>query len=94
MAKIKRGILGSIAEMVLYLEPSAKSFEVYGIDKIGRKVVLVRRIELEPCLVDAADAAQLLANFRKKTVQLHIESERVEEFQPKNEEPREPKGAS
>ena len=94
MAKVRRGILGSIAEMVLYLEASPKGFAVYGFDKLGRKVVLVRRKELEPCLPDAADVAQLLSNFRKKTVQLHIGSDRVEEFQPGNEELEEPKGAS
>lgn len=82
MAKIRRGTLGLIAEMVLYLNASAKGFEVFGTDKEGRKVVLVRRKELEACMVDAASVAQELADFRKKTVQLDIQSERVEEFHP------------
>jgi len=82
LAKLKRGTLGTIAEMVLYLNASAKGFEVFGTDKVGRKVVLVRRKELEACVADAARVAQELADFRKKTVQLDIQSERVEEFHP------------
>lgn len=82
MAKIKRSTLGVIAEMVLYLKAGARGFEVYGVDKVGRKVVLIRRKELEPCVADAASAAQALANFRKKTAQLDIQSGRVEEFNP------------
>jgi hypothetical protein len=82
MTRLKRSTLGLIAEMVLNLEASPKGFEVFGIDSVGRKVVLVRRKELAPCLEDAAGTAQALANFRKKTVQLNIQSERVEEFHP------------
>lgn len=82
MANIKRSTLGTIAEMVLHLEACAKGFEVFGLDKLGRKVVLVRRTELEACVADATGASQVLANFRKKTVQLKIQSERVEEFPP------------
>lgn len=87
MATIKRSTLGNIAEMVLYLNACANGFEVFGMDKVGRKVVLVRRKEVEACLADAASMAQGLANFRKKTVQLDIQSERVEEFHPENSEP-------
>lgn len=87
MANLKRGTLGLIAEMVLHLDSNPKGFEVFGYDKIGRKVVLTRRKELEACLVDAATTAQALANFRQKTVQLHIQSERVEEFSPEKAEP-------
>ena len=82
MAKLKRGTLGTIAEMVLYLNAGAKGFEVFGTDKVGRKVVLIRRKELEACAADAARVAQELADFRNKTVQLDIQSERVEEFHP------------
>lgn len=82
MTRLKRSTLGLIAEMVLHLEASAKGFQVFGIDSVGRKVVLVRRKELTPCVADAASTAQALANFRKKTVQLDIQSERVEEFFP------------
>jgi hypothetical protein len=87
MAKIKRSTLGTIAEMFLYLNACAKGFEMFGMDKVGRKVVLVRRKELEDCLADATSVAQDLANFRKKTVRLDIQSERVEEFYPENIEP-------
>ena len=82
MGKLKRGTLGTIAEMVLYLNASAKGFEVFGTDKVGRKVVLIRRKELEACVADAVRVAQELADFRNKTVQLDIQSERVEEFHP------------
>ncbi len=87
MAKLKRSTLGIIAEMVLYLKTCTNGFEVFGMDKVGRKVVLVRRKELEACVADAASVAQVLANFRKKTVQLDIQSERVAEFYPENKEP-------
>ena len=84
MAKFRRSTLGHIVEMVLYLKTYANGYEVFGMDKEGRKVVLVRRKELEACVADAANGAQVLANFRKKTVQLDILSERVEEFYPEN----------
>ncbi|HEY6873646.1 MAG TPA: hypothetical protein VI298_13070 [Geobacteraceae bacterium] len=82
MAKFKRSTLGLIAEMVLHLKACANGFEVFGMDRVGRKVVLVRRKDPEACLVDAASAAQALADFRNKTVQLDIQSERIEEFYP------------
>jgi len=85
MAKLKRSTLGIIAEMVLDLKACPNGFEVFGMDKVGRKVILVRRKELEPCIADAARVAQALANFRKKTVQLDVQSERVEEFHPEDD---------
>ena len=82
MAKLKRSTLGLIAEMVLYLKAAPRGFEVFGMDNAGRRVVLNRRKKFEDCVADAASSAQALANFRKKTVQLDIQSERVEEFNP------------
>jgi len=81
----KRSTLGIIVEMVLYLKPYANGYEVFGMDKEGRKVIIVRRKDLELCMADAANGAQFLANFKKKTVQLNILSERVEEFYPEND---------
>jgi hypothetical protein len=86
MAQLKRSTLGVVAEMVLFLRDCRHGFEVFGMDKVGRKVILVCRKELENCLVDAADVAQALANFRKKTVKLDIQSERVEEYHPEKTE--------
>ncbi|HBG05474.1 MAG: hypothetical protein A2075_20970 [Geobacteraceae bacterium GWC2_58_44] len=85
MANFKRSTLGLIHEMVLCLTTSTKGFEVFGMDRVGRKVVLVRRKKLEACMADAALMAQALANFRKKTVRLDIQSERVDEFHPVND---------
>ena len=64
--KTERSTLGVIADMVLYLKVCKNGFEVFGTDKVGRKVVLVRRKELVSCVEDAAEVAQDLANFRKK----------------------------
>lgn len=83
MAKVKRSILGSIAEMVIHIEPYAKGFEAYGYDKLGRKVWLARRTELEPLILDGAQAAQCLADFAGKPVTLQVQQEKKEEFFPK-----------
>ena len=83
MANIKRSVLGSLLGGVLHIEPYPKGFEVFGHDKMGRKVVLARRTELEPSILDGAQAAQCLADFAGKSVTLQIQSERTEEFLPK-----------
>ena len=85
MAKVKRSVLGCIAEMVLFVKASPKGFEIFGLDKLGRKVVFSRRTELDKCVADAADTAQQLANFRKKVVRLEVESEEPRDFLPENE---------
>lgn len=85
MANVKRSVLGSIVEMVLYLQPSAKGFEVFGVDRVGRKVILARHTDREACIADAASAAQVLANFRKKPVRLEVETEGTQEFCPEGE---------
>lgn len=83
MANVKRSTLGCLLEMVLHIEPYAKGFEVFGHDKIGRKVVLARRTALEPILLEGAQAAQCLADFSGKPVTLQVQSESTEEFLPK-----------
>jgi len=83
VAKVKRSVLGIIAEMIIHIESSPKGFEVYSYDKLGRKVVLARRTELEPIIPDGARAAQCLADFSGKPVTLQVQSERTEEFFPK-----------
>lgn len=83
MAKIKRGVLGTLVEMIIHIGPYPKGFEVFGHDKLGRKVVLARRTELEPILLEGAQAAQCLADFARKPVTLQVQSERTEEFFPK-----------
>lgn len=85
MAKVKRSILGTLVGTTIHIEPYQKGFEVFGYDKLGRKVVLVRRTELEPLLQDGADVAQCLADFAKKPVTLQVQSERTQEFLPKAE---------
>lgn len=83
MAKVKRSILGTLVEMVVHVEPYQKGFQVFGYDKLGRKVVLARRTELEPLIQDGAEVAQCLADFAKKPVTLQVQSDRSEEFLPK-----------
>lgn len=83
MAKIKRSILGTIVEMVIYIDPYPKGFQAYGYDRMGRKVVLARRVELEPLIADGAEAAQCLADFARKPVTLQVQQEKTEEFLPK-----------
>ncbi|MBU5614493.1 hypothetical protein [Geomonas azotofigens] len=83
MANVKRSILGNIADMVIDIDPYPKGFEVYGHDKLGRKVVFARRTLLDPIIEDGARVAQSLADFAKKTVTLRVHSEKREEFFPK-----------
>lgn len=83
MANMKRSVLGTIVEMIIQIEPTKKGFEAFGHDKLGRKVVLARRTELEPMIADASQAAQCLADFAGKPVTLQVLSERTEMFPPK-----------
>ncbi|QWV92385.1 hypothetical protein KP004_14370 [Geomonas oryzisoli] len=82
MANIKRSILGNVAEMVIDIDAYPKGFEVFGHDKLGRKVVFARRSTLEPIILDGARVAQSLADFAKKPVTLRVQSEKREEFFP------------
>lgn len=82
MAKVKRSILGTLVEMTIHIDPYPKGFEAYSYDRLGRKVVLARRTELEPLIQDGAEAAQCLADFAKKPVTLQVQEEKMEEFVP------------
>ncbi|WP_224963119.1 hypothetical protein [Geomonas subterranea] len=82
MANVKRSILGTVAEMVIHIEPYPKGFEVYGHDKMGRKVVFARRAAFEPIVEDGARVAQCLADFAKKPVTLRVQSDATQEFFP------------
>lgn len=85
MAKVKRSILGTLVGLTIHIEPYPKGFEVFGYDKLGRKVVIARRAELEPLIQDGAEVAQCLADFAGKPVTLQVQSEKKEEFLPKAE---------
>jgi hypothetical protein len=84
VAKVKRSILGSIAEMIIHIGPYPKGFEAYGYDKLGRKIVLARRTELEPVILNGAEVAQCLADFAKEAVTLKAPEGKTEEFLPKS----------
>ena len=83
MTNFKRGSLGLIIEDIVYLTASERGYEAFGKTKEGGKMVIsFRRTDLDGVIADAARAAQLMANMRKREVRLNILSERTELFYP------------
>ncbi len=83
MSNFKRSSLGVITEDIVYLTASEKGYEAFGKTTEGSKMVIsFRRKDLDGVIADAAKAAQLIANMRKREVRLDFLSERIELFYP------------
>jgi hypothetical protein len=85
MPNFKRSSLGLIIEDLLYLTASERGYEAFGKTKEGTKMVIsFRRKDLDGVIADAAKAAKIIANMRKREVRLDFLSERIELFYPED----------
>lgn len=79
MPIFKRSTLG-IIHGGLYIRTYSGGYEIYGIDKEERKVVISKRKDLNDAIADGTRAAQIIADIKKRPIPLDILSERIEEI--------------